>query len=89
MTIAAFGGDAGAPGEIYIGGANVSRGYLNRPDLSAERFVADPFRPGERVYKSGDLARLASDGELEYLGRSDFQVQIRGFRVELGEVQTD
>ena len=76
----------GVAGEIYVGGAGVCRGYLNRADLNAERFIEHPTRPGERLYKSGDLARWRADGTLEHLGRNDAQVQIRGFRVELGEI---
>jgi amino acid adenylation domain-containing protein/non-ribosomal peptide synthase protein (TIGR01720 family) len=77
------------PGEMYIGGLGVGRGYWNRPELTAERFLPDPFseRPGERIYKSGDLARQRSDGDLEYIGRIDHQVKIRGFRVELHEIE--
>ncbi|GAB3038737.1 hypothetical protein GCM10027285_23520 [Oleiagrimonas citrea] len=75
-------------GEIYVGGAGVSLGYLNRPDLTSERFIDDPFgSPGSRLYRTGDLGRYNADGEIEYLGRNDFQVKIRGFRIELGEIE--
>src|SRR5450830_1007895 len=79
----------GVPGEIYIGGAGVARGYLNRDDLTAERFLKDPFAttPNARMYRTGDLGRYLSDGNIEYLGRNDDQVKIRGFRIELGEIE--
>ncbi|MEI2270907.1 amino acid adenylation domain-containing protein [Sphingobacterium sp. ML3W] len=76
----------GCLGEIYIGGAGVSRGYLNRPDLTSLRFVADPYRAGERLYRTGDLGVRLSGGEIEYRGRMDDQVKVRGYRIELGEV---
>jgi acyl-CoA synthetase (AMP-forming)/AMP-acid ligase II/acyl carrier protein len=78
----------GVAGEMYVGGTGVSRGYLNRPELTAQRFVPSPFKAGERLYKSGDLGRWLSDGRLEHMGRNDRQVQMRGFRVELGEVES-
>ncbi|WP_272989975.1 AMP-binding protein, partial [Spongiibacter tropicus] len=77
----------GVPGELYIGGAGVALGYHNRPDLTAERFVDNPYGEG-RLYKTGDQARWRRDGVLEYLGRNDFQIKIRGFRVETEEIET-
>jgi amino acid adenylation domain-containing protein len=91
----------GTPGELHIGGVQVGRGYLNRPALTAEKFIPDPFsggvpggcpsdmgtQPGSRLYKTGDLARFREDGAIEYLGRRDHQVKLRGFRIELGEIE--
>ncbi|WP_442923200.1 amino acid adenylation domain-containing protein [Microcoleus sp. A6-C5] len=79
----------GIPGEIYVGGAGVARGYLNQPELTADRFISNPFNDSLKapLYKSGDLARYLPNGEIEYLGRIDHQVKVRGFRIELGEIE--
>ena len=83
----------GAPGELYIGGAGLARGYLNQEKLTKDRFISNPFAKelglpeSDRIYKTGDLVRWLPDGNIEYLGRTDFQVKIRGFRIELGEIE--
>src|SRR5207248_5167463 len=79
----------GIPGEVYVGGAALARGYLNRPELTTERFIPDPFSEecGARLYKTGDRARYLPDGTIEYLGRLDHQVKVRGVRIELGEIE--
>ncbi|SEA06395.1 amino acid adenylation domain-containing protein/thioester reductase domain-containing protein [Pseudobutyrivibrio sp. ACV-2] len=79
---------AGVKGEFVVGGSGVARGYLNLPELTNQKFIDNPFASGERLYRSGDLVRINADGELEYLGRIDKQVQIRGFRIEIGEIET-
>ncbi len=77
----------GVPGELYIGGDGLARGYLNRPDLTQERFIPNPFSSGSRLYKTGDLVRCLTDGNVEFIGRTDDQVKLRGHRIELGEIE--
>ncbi|MBF0215188.1 MAG: non-ribosomal peptide synthetase, partial [Magnetococcales bacterium] len=77
----------GVVGELHLSGDGLARGYLNRPELTEEKFIANPFRPGTRLYKTGDLARYRPDGSIDFLGRRDHQVKVRGFRIELGEVE--
>lgn len=78
----------GIAGELYIGGVGIAKGYLNRPELTSEKFIESPFIPGERLYISGDMARWLANGDIEYLGRVDNQVKIRGYRIELGEIES-
>ncbi|MFH2091702.1 MAG: amino acid adenylation domain-containing protein, partial [Pseudomonadota bacterium] len=77
----------GVPGEFCLGGTGLAREYLNRPDLTLEKFIPHPFHPGERIYRTGDLAAFMPDGQIKYMGRIDFQVKIRGFRIEIGEIE--
>ena len=77
----------GVPGELYIGGPGVARGYINKPELNSERFIESPFEPGTKLYRTGDLTRWYPQGEIEFLGRIDKQVKLRGFRIELGEIE--
>ncbi len=77
----------GIPGELFIGGVGVARGYINKPELTQEKFIPNPFVPGEKLYRTGDLVRWYSEGDIEYLGRLDHQIKIRGFRIELGEIE--
>ncbi len=78
----------GSPGELYIGGTGLARGYSNRPELTQEKFIAHPFQANARVYRTGDLCRFLGDGAIEYIGRIDHQIKLRGFRIELGEIET-
>ena len=78
----------GIVGELYIGGEGLARGYLNQPELTSQKFIANPFDNSQKLYKTGDLARYLPDGNIEFLGRIDNQVKLRGFRIELGEVES-
>ncbi|WP_343859868.1 non-ribosomal peptide synthetase, partial [Fulvivirga kasyanovii] len=77
----------GVAGELYISGSGLTAGYLNQPELTIERFIENPFRTGEKLYKTGDIGRWNADGTITYIGRSDYQVKIRGYRIELGEIE--
>ncbi len=77
----------GVPGELCLAGAGLARGYLNNAELTKASFIEHPFDPGKKLYKTGDLARLRADGNIEYLGRMDRQIKIRGFRIELDEIR--